>query len=85
MYPDSVSLRHFRGMVDCLVEQIHVVIVERRRDFVKLFYCVDIQHFILCIPVKFRMLWEFVPKTIAKIAKKSVISQIVELIHKQTT
>ena len=77
MYLDAIPFSHFCGVVDCLVQQHLVVVVERCGYFVQLFYSIDIQHFVLLGFVKSRLFWEIVSKTIAKIAKKSVISQIV--------
>ena len=75
MYPDSVFVSHFSGMVCGLAQQVHVVIIEWSRDFIQLLYCVDIQHIIFNESRLRHRFGENTPKTIAKIAKKSVISQ----------
>ena len=72
MYFQIMLLGKFRYVIDSLSEQLHVVIIEWSGDFVELFYRAVVKHFALSIS---RVLhyFRFWQKTIAKIAKKSVI------------
>ena len=75
MYLYVVLLSKFRHIVNCLMEEFHIVVVEWSGDLVQVLYCIDIQHNILfCVPECHGVL-QNQGKTVAKIAKKSVFSQ----------
>ena len=56
-------------------EQVHVVIIERSGNAFEPFYCIDIQHFRYVFYSSLYCAFQKRRKTIAKVAKKSVISQ----------
>ena len=56
-------------------EQIHIVIIERCGNAFESFYCIDIQHFRYVFYSSLYCAFQKRRKTIAKVAKKSVISQ----------
>ena len=75
MYLDAILFRHFCGIIHCLVQQVHVVVIERSGYLVKFFYCIKIQHLTYIVSKHFGLFCPQARKTIAKIAKKSVNSQ----------
>ena len=75
MHVYLVCCSKFSDMVHSLVKEIHVVIIERSRYLVELLYNIEIQHLILFEYVYCLSLGLFAGKTVAKITKKSVISQ----------
>ena len=75
MYLYLVLLSKFRHVIYCLLEKLHIVVVERCSYLVQMLYCIDIQHNILLHIAERLLTLENREKTLAKITKKSVFSQ----------